>query len=124
METRQQRGNKRKIVVSGTKRMEPAACRETLHSMAFGPQLGVGGRFLGGMGATCASYTIQHSVHTAPSRDLRGQPPLPTTSERSDEGGLRLTGIREASKSAVLNRERRCRVSPIRGEFSRYVQSD
>lgn len=27
--------------MSGTKRIELAACRETLHSMAFGPQLGV-----------------------------------------------------------------------------------
>lgn len=40
-------GNKREIVVSGSERMEPAACRETLHSMAFGPQLGVGRRVWG-----------------------------------------------------------------------------
>lgn len=43
-------------MVSGTKPMEPAACRETLHSMAFGPQLGVGERFLGYGGNVCKLY--------------------------------------------------------------------
>lgn len=49
---------------SCTKPMEPAACRETLHSMAVGPQLGVGERFLGYGGNVC-KYTTQHSAHTA-----------------------------------------------------------
>ena len=69
METRQQRGNKRKIVVSGTKRMEPAACRETLHSMAFGPQLGVGGRFLRGHGSNvCKLYDSTFGAHSSEPR--------------------------------------------------------
>lgn len=63
-------GNKRKIVVSGTKPMEPAACRETLHSMAFGPQLGVGERFLGYGGNVCKLYDSTFGAHCS-SRGLR-----------------------------------------------------
>lgn len=52
-----------------------------------------------GMEATCASYTTQHSAHTARAEVCGTTFTSTTTFEgRSTEGGLYLTGIREASE--------------------------
>lgn len=85
-------------MVSGTKRVESAACRETLRSMAFGPcSCRVGGRtVLRAPGEACASYTTQHSAHSSPR--FAGQPPRPTISGTSTPGRSAFDGNKRGVK--------------------------
>lgn len=109
METGQHRGNKRKIVVSGHGTYGAGSLPWNTPFNGVWSSAGRGGWKVlgGGEGREQCVQVIRFSIRCA-QQQLRaeicgGNSPLPTTSERSDEGGLRLTGIREASKSAVLN---------------------